>query len=64
MKIVKTNKNNFIEVELDIRKGDLMASPTIHLTVKDLEDVERFKNLCYKNKKVYLFGEEDENTKD
>lgn len=56
----KANKNNFIEVDLDIRKGDLMASTLIHLDVKDTEDVERFKNLCYNNKKVYLFAEEDE----
>mgnify|MGYP003109814966 CR=1 FL=1 len=60
MEIIKVNKNNFIEVELDIRKGDLMNSTMIYLTVKDLEDVERFKNLCYNNKKVYLFAEEKE----
>ena len=64
MKIIKTNKDNLIEIELDIRKGDLMASTLIHLDVKDREDVERFKNLCYNHKKVYIFGEEDENTKD
>tara|TARA_Y100001980_G_C14545488_1_gene325083 strand:- start:1653 stop:1868 length:216 start_codon:yes stop_codon:yes gene_type:complete len=60
MEIIKFNKNNCIEVELDIRKGDLMASTSIYLDVKDLEDVQRFKNLCYNYKKVYIFGEEDE----
>tara|TARA_Y100000114_G_scaffold119266_1_gene113903 strand:+ start:945 stop:1136 length:192 start_codon:yes stop_codon:yes gene_type:complete len=59
MKIIKTNKNNFIEVEADIRKGDLYFA-TVHITVKDLEDVERFKKLFYEHKKVYLFGEEHE----
>ena len=57
----EANKNNFIEVDLDIRKNDLMASTLIYLDVKDLEDVERFKNLCYNNKKVYIFGQEKDN---
>ena len=60
MKIIKTNKNNLIEIELDIRKGDLMASTSIYLDVKHREDVQRFKSLCYNHKKVYIFGEEDE----
>tara|TARA_B100001057_G_scaffold170343_1_gene171105 strand:- start:3026 stop:3214 length:189 start_codon:yes stop_codon:yes gene_type:complete len=61
MKIIKTNKNNFIEVEADIR-GETVLNPfaTVVITTKYSEDVERFKKLFYEHEKVYLFGEEDE----